>query len=229
MLSRKRSRPTKSSATGTWKPRKKRRLAGPRNLGLRTGGFAGLPGSRGELKWVDTFVNGAINVNGSATLINGIVPGTGASQRVGRKVVMRALNVKIALGCGVAGATPFRGKIACSIVYDMQANSTAAAVSDIYSGTGANQFMNLDNRGRFKVLWRRNYYLDQSGGLGAAGADSNLKLMNPVVFNSGTAGTVADIMTGALYFVVRVANAASTSATTQPDLEIRTRVRYSDD
>lgn len=231
MSGRKRSRPTKSTATGTWKPRKRVKLALPvRNIGWRTGGFRSVPGTRGELKWIDVINSSSFAATASVQLINGLAAGTQSTQRIGRKIVMKSLLVKFTLGCGTAGATPFRGKLKASIVYDSQTNASAPVSTDIYLNATANSPMNLDNRGRFKVLWKRNWYLDQSGGMGASGCDTSKVCNLPVIFNSGSAGTVADIATGGVFLVLQSLNAnTSVTPTNYPDYAFTTRIRFADD
>lgn len=199
-----------------------------RNIGIRTGGFRRLPGGRGELKWLDITETGPFAV-GAITLLNGLVPGTGATQRIGRKVVFKNFTVKITVGCGLAGATPFRGRVKFCLIYDSQTNATTPSVTDIFTGTNANSNMNLDNRGRFKVLWKKVFNLDQSGGLGSGGTEFSMSMFKQTIYNAGTAGTVADIQTGGLFMVPLMQNASSAAFTNAPDYQYRIRLRYVDD
>ena len=131
MLSRK--RPRVSSAAGTWKPRKKVRLTSRTtpSVGLRTGGWSGAPGRRGELKYVDVNATQSFTDTGNVTLLNGIAPGTGASQRIGKKVILRNLLISCSIGSGITGANVFRGLVRIMAVYDKQTNATAPTVADI--------------------------------------------------------------------------------------------------
>lgn len=86
-----RKRPRVSSATGTWKPRKKARFTSrfTPSVGIRTGGWGGVPGRRGELKYVDIAFQNNITDAGTLVLMNGLAPGTGASQRIGKKPYLK--------------------------------------------------------------------------------------------------------------------------------------------
>lgn len=188
-----------------------------------------MPGSKGELKWIDNVFSGSITAAGAVQLCNGVAPGTSSITRIGRKIVMKSVILKTTVGCGTAGAALFRGKIKFSLVYDSQANATAPVIADIYASASANSNLNLDNRGRFKVLWKKCFAMDQSGGLGS-GYNESTKVINlPTIFNAGTAGTVADIQTGALYLVTSQMNASGAVATNSPDYNIVVRVRFADD
>ena len=119
-----------------------------------------MPGSKGELKWVD--VNQAPIGFGTASvtgvLLNGIVPGTGASQRIGRRATFKTLNIRSTWTAGIAGANVFQGRCKMWVVVDTQPNATIAVGSDIFVTTGqtaANALANLDNRDRFKVLAKK--------------------------------------------------------------------------
>lgn len=207
---------------------------GARNVGLRSGGFAGRPGSRGELKWLDTTsTSAAVSVSGGLALLNGCAPGTGPSQRIGRRINMKSLILRFTFGAATASSTIFQGRIKIWIVADTQANATTPAFSDIFTAPAqclANAVANLDNRDRFKVLWKKSVLLDQAGGHPAAYFDANIRLRCTTTYNAGTAGTVADIQTNALYLVAAYTQATSTVApTNDPRLTYYARVRYSDD
>lgn len=201
-----------------------------RNIGFRTGGFRGVPGRGGELKWVDTSGSAAATSAGAVVLLNGLVPGTGSTQRIGRHINMKSLIAKATVGCGTAGATPFRGRLKMSIVYDSQTNATTPSFSDIYDTSNANSNLNLNNRGRFKVLWKKSWSLDQSGGLGSGYCENSRRLAHAVIYNAGTAGTVADIQTGGLFLTICTQQTPNASPPTNyPDYTYSFRIRYSDD
>ena len=64
-----------------------------------------MPGRRGELKYVDLGPVGlAFTEAGSLALLNGLAPGTGASQRIGKKVVIKSLQYRLSLDGGSPGA-----------------------------------------------------------------------------------------------------------------------------
>lgn len=203
------------------------------------------PASRGwfnptkELKFIETTDTGVIPAGTPATLLtggfqpillNGSIPGSGATNRIGRKIFMRSCLIRFACA---AAATSTSGIVRCMLVYDSQVNGTAFTDTDLlvpFDGT-PNPFItsknNLDNRDRFKVLMDKQFYL--SGG--TAVTDTNVRILmkykrleHPVIYNAGTAGTVADINTGGLFFC-----SMCTNGTAAPISRLDARVRFSDD
>lgn len=226
-----RKRPRVSSATGTWKPRKKARVINRAvgSSGLRTGGWRGVPGRRGELKYVDVTQQNTFIETGTGILINGLAPGTGASQRIGKKVSMKSIQLRAAIGQGATGgAAPFAGFVRTFIVYDKQANAAVPTVASILEAVSGSSPMNMDNRERFLVLYDRQIAIDQFGGNASAQIKMFKKIALPTVFNAGTAGTVADITSGSLYIVFISENSFAAAATNPPVIQWYSRVRYED-
>jgi len=227
MLSRK--RPRVSSATGTWKPRKKSRLINRgSSSGIRTGGWRGVPGRRGELKYVDqTQNNTVIPTLGTLILLNGIAPGTGASQRIGKKVNIKSIQFRCSIGGAATGVTPFQGFVRFLWIYDKQTNATTPTVANILEATSGVSPMNMDNRDRFVVISDKQYAIDQSGGHQSGQIKMYKKLNLTTVFNAGTAGTVADITSGAIY-LLHIASSAVSAPTNNPVFTHYNRIRYDD-
>lgn len=229
MLSRK--RPRVSSATGTWKPRKKARVINRviGSSGLRTGGWRGVPGRRGELKYVDKIDVASFSSAGTLYLLNGIAPGTGASQRIGKKAIMKTLQFRGSIGSGDTGAIPFRGMVRLLWIYDKQSNATAPTIAQIFevSGNGT-AFMNMDNRDRFVVLADKQYAIDQSGGHQSAQLKMYKKINLTTIFNAGTAGDVSDITSGSIFLVVINEQASVSVATNNPIISFSNRIRFDD-
>lgn len=233
MLSRK--RPRVSSATGTWKPRKKSRVAarnaGGLSSGLRTGGWRGVPGRRGELKYVDVLSAADITTTGVLVLLNGLAPGTGASQRIGKKCHFRSLLLRYNLGANAAGATAFQGFVRVMIFLDTQTNATAPTVAQLLETVTASSPMNMDNRDRFKVLYDQGVPISQAP---TSSSDCRFmkiykKLNVTTIFNNGTAGTVADITSGSIYLLSICEQAGAGAApTTTPRYDFISRLRYDD-
>jgi hypothetical protein len=88
------------------------------------------------------------------------------------------------------------------IVLDRQPNGAAPAINDILTGGTTSQY-NLSNQLRFAILMDERYYLNASGEPGAGAVfDGKIGVGAIEQFNSGTAGTVADITTNSLYLLV---------------------------
>lgn len=226
---------------------KKRRIvvASPK---LITGGKSFSP----ELKCCDSGGTGTIAPGytsvGHVDLINVPFLGTERYQRIGRKINIKQIHIKIAVTAPTPTATQIPEDLLFLLVWDQeggpipnladvlqQITTSAVATTDVYS------FTNLDNTGRFRILKRKNVPLRVCGTLTGAlpcnGAEFqanqdnlfwewNLKTDLTTQFNSGNTGTIGDVSTGAL-FLMWFTNLGAL----QPDragLDYRTRIRYYD-
>lgn len=178
-----------------------------------------------EKKAIDTTINSAINTTGVITLINGCARGDALNERIGRATHMQSVYVR---GLVDANATTGIAQIArVLIVYDRQANGVAPAITDILTHVHPYGHVNLSNSLRFSVIADQDYEIyDRTNG-GDVDRSINIyrKLDLPVHYNSGDAGTVADITTGALY-LIGLTNAAI--GDTDSTMQVQARVRYTD-
>jgi len=124
-------------------------------------------------------------------LLNGLVPGSGGSERVGRHVFMTTMTWR----CSNIANQRFM------IVYDRQSNGQALTGSDLMQDT-SDQFSpyNFSNKERFDVLMDSLY--NTTPELNPITIWKDFPIHRDTIYNSGTAGTVADITTGSLYLVV---------------------------
>ena len=157
----------------------------------------GLALSEGELKAVDTNVTQAADTTGGVVLLSGIARGDDINQRAGREVTLRSIECRFL--CKATAGTGIDQQQRLLIVYDRQSNGAAPTVAGFLSPSNVQSPRNLENRRRFKVLYDRYYQLSASG---ESGSEKVFKfyrrLRHPVVFNSGNAGTIADITSGAI-------------------------------
>jgi hypothetical protein len=112
------------------------------------------------------------------------------------------------------------------LVYDKQTNGAALSLSDVLSTPSVDADMNLNNEMRFKLLVDDRYHLNaaaEPGSMRVIRHDYATQRM--VRFNSGNAGTVADIATGSLYLIVIGSVVAGATA---GFVSGRTRVRFTD-
>lgn len=155
-----------------------------------------------ERKFVDVTQNVDANTTGGIQLLNGVVPGTAATQRIGRMIHLKALELyvlsKVTLTTGV---DQFFRLLA---VFDKQTNGAALAITDVLESVGTVSHRNLSYIDRFDILYDSTFHLNAS-----AEPDSqkvtrvNIPLRGKITrYNTGTAGTVADITHGSLYFIV---------------------------
>lgn len=190
----------------------------------------GLQLGMGELKSVDTAIAAAaVNTAGGLALVNGMARGDDINQRNGREVVMKSIEFKFTVQSTAATGTDQVHRVV--IVYDRQANATALTWTDVYgAGYDILSPRNLENRKRFKVLMDRTYSLSSAvatsvGGVVMRSDSFYRKLNHPVTFNSGNAGTIADITTGSLYVLYVGTNVAGVTA---GSINGRCRIRYED-
>jgi len=180
----------------------------------RTSGYYGrFSGPNAEKKFLDTDVAAAnITVAAGAIVdsVNKVAQGDTESERIGRKIVVKSLHMKTTLN---TSATDPDGVFRMIIYVDSQANGAAAAVTDILEAVGVNEFRNLANSQRFRVLHDRTYTLNATSNVGNAATFPifrkhfivNKNLNVPVEFdNSATTGAITTIRSnniGVLYLV----------------------------
>ena len=180
--------------------------------------------STGELKAVDTSVNQSADTTGGVVLLSGIARGDDINQRTGREVTLRSIECRF-LGRVTAG-TGIDQQQRLLLVYDRQSNGAAPTVADVLGSANVLYPRNLENRRRFKVLYDRYFQLNASGEPGSEKVFKFYRrLRHPMVFNSGNAGTVADITSGAIHAVICGSAAPGATAGT---IQGRVRIRYED-
>lgn len=197
---------------------------------IRTGGWAN-PSRGGELKFIDTlyspdlplFMAGVSTFNAAPSLLNGLVPGSAANQRIGRKVVMKSILLRWSFQLGVTSVSGGCGRIL--VVYDKQANAAAPTAGDVLLLDDFRSPNNLSNRDRFVTLFDQIVGpISVQGDFETAGTlykRINLETM----FNAGTAGTIGDITSGSVYLFAAQSGGVTTE---QPKMRIRARIRYED-
>lgn len=203
-----------------------------------------------EVKGVDVpLTSSKFNSTGIFTLLNATVPGASEQNRIGRKVSMKSLMIRGWVRYDQAGTTPGDDLLRCIVFYDRQPNGAAPVIADVLqdtdqAGTATTSItsnINLSNADRFKILrdwfWSVPHIVSIAGGATQDGqiTDEGAKEFSFKTFiklngmeahyNAGTAGTIADITTGALYLVTFGARA---SADAQYKLSFGARVRYLD-
>lgn len=180
----------------------------------------------GEFKVVDAYSTITADTSTSVALLNGIAPGTGLDQRVGRQVTMRSVQLKYAVN--PTTSTNIADQIVrVVLVHDKQPNGTACAATDVLQYATVFAPRNVDNRRRFTILYDRTHYINSYG---ETGSGTNIqqyyhRLRHPVIFNSGSAGTVADIVTGSMYLIVLGTYSPGASAS---NVSYYSRIRFTD-
>jgi len=210
-------------------PRKRQATTRARYAGLVPSyqGFTPRAFSRGEWKFLDITVNNNMDTTGVLLLLNGLQPGSSASQRIGMKVAIRSLEMKL-IGFANNG-TGVDQEHRWLVLLDRQANGAApTALTDFLAAGNTKGLRNLANRRRFKIIRDKRYYVNASGEPGSA-REFNLymKFRRPLMveYNAGVAGTVADIVSNSLYLVLIGQYAPGATAGM---LQGYARIRYTD-
>lgn len=203
----------------------RRRMSAVKRQSIRTGGWAN-PARMGERKFKD--VNNSPSLALAATfttpvLLNGIVPGSDAGNRIGRKVIWKTIYLRMvaSLAPTSVGGAPVR----VIIFYDKQANATAAAVTDLLVTDNFVSPNNLNNRDRFVVITDQVMDPISTGDQFSVSMECFKKINLETVFNSGSAGTVGDITSGAIYIMFAQSGAVTTAA---PGVTYYARLRFDD-
>jgi len=229
---------------------KRRRTRAPR----RTGGWR-MPTH--ELKYLDYDISAQnagtglqlgqaasqsiISSTPAKILLNGLVQGSDATQRVGRQIVIKKFIARLTFVMPTvdpATKPTWPSFVRVMLVYDMQTNATAFTLTDLFNdSTDFAALQNLNNRDRFKVIKDKVYSLNKSAqfttdasDMGACRFVKIYKRLNlPTTYNANSTGNVGDIQTGSLYLLV-FANGCNNSATAGDQIHMHgyCRIRYAD-
>lgn len=222
-------KPSSSNAMVIDIPRSMSSQSGTTRQAMRVGGWAN-PSKGGELKFVDTSftltppIGGSdFTTPGATSLVNGIANGSSAETRIGRKVTLKSILIRYSYALAATSVGGATGRL--MVVYDKQSNATAPLETDILLADNFLSPNNLSNRDRFVTLFDhitdpisvQNNYTVSSTLYKAINLEEN--------FNAGSAGTIGDITSGAIYCLMAQTGSITIAA---PQMQIRCRVRYTD-
>nr|WAE42720.1 MAG: capsid protein [Cressdnaviricota sp.] len=188
----------------------------------------GYPGAGGpmsaEFKAISRAMSDTVDSTGTIACMNGTTMGSDLSNRVGRQIEMRSIEMKVYMN--VISGTGVDQEMRCLLVYDRQTNGVSATITDILDTNNCQSLRNLDNRKRFKILMDKRFTFEASGQNPSHCVwDYYRKLRHPVQYNSGNAGTVADIASGALYIIFFGDKVAGVTSGHE---ETKLRIRFTD-
>lgn len=180
---------------------------------------------KSEFKYIDTgLINITSDTTGAIQLINGSAEGVGPTQHVGRRTLMKSVELK--LRNSVVAGTGTDQTYRVMLVYDRQPNGVALTIAEVLNAVSVMSMKNLDNRMRFTVLLDKIGTLNATGEPGADESWNYYKMLNmPVVYDATADATIASISTGSLYLISIGSNVAGNTAGT---LQGYARVRYTD-
>lgn len=211
------ARPTRYTRFTKWVPGKGPVNTFPSFVARR--GMGGGGGSKGELKVVDLAnATYACDTTGSVTLLSGVATGTDLTDRIGRKIMLKSVQVRGTIMNTDSNTSDQMARV--MVVYDKQPTGTAPAITAILTAARAEAFNNLDNRDRFSVIFDTKVAvagISDTATQSFAGSptvhaiDEYRRLKHEVIF-SGTGATAASISSGALWLVTVGTRAAASGS-----------------
>lgn len=171
----------------------------------------------------------AMDTTGSVTLLSAVAQGASQSQRVGKKIMLRSLQGRGAMG---NLSTAVTNDVAFMIVYDKRPTGALPSITDILVAASSLSLNNDANAGRFTILKRHDDVLVGNQTAAAnyteamyKSADFYLPLKGlQTVYKAAGTGAIADHEEGALYLVTLGNNAGTAAAT----LNLALRLRFVD-
>jgi len=186
-----------------------------------------------ELKYVNTTTSiQDMTTTPVITLLNGCAPGSDATNRIGRRVLVKSVQLS---GYAAASTATVIAPCRWAIVIDRQPNGATFSFTDCWDTALADTLRNPNNLQRFQIIHDTGVVAvigsTQPSPAIAATSTSMVpfhlykKLNVPVQYNSGTAGTIADIQTNAIFLVTWGSQAGLNGA----DFTSRIRIRFADE
>lgn len=180
-----------------------------------------------ELSWLD--VNASpwyIPVGNTPVkfLLNSMARGDQQGTRDKRQIRMKHLNINLQIFCpgGATGST-----VRVIVVLDRDADGATIPNTAFFADIGAigltQSFLNLDNRGRFKIL-RNDFFVTDPVTHPVVHREYYFNMNDIVTYNSGNTGSITDIEKNSLIMMV-VSNEQTPN---YPQLNFQARLRYVD-
>lgn len=201
-----------------------------RSLNVRTAGFLGA-----ELKFLDSAranvsltsaIAGSEIDNATALCLNGIIQGTGQSERDGRQYIMKSIQVNGIVFVPVANDkadAPPNSSVRILLIMDKQTNGVQFSAENVLDATiadNANAFRKLEFSRRFDILAEKRLNLDRTTShndavatgsyTGQCKAFSFYKKLDVKVNCTATAATVASISDNSLHLMAITQNGDAT-------------------
>jgi len=177
-----------------------------------------------EQKSFDTkgsFTANAFSAWSSIQVLNTMVNGTGAADRIGRRVTITKIMWR---GIMIAASSSGPSQMRVLIVFDKQPNGALAAKTDIVLTDDFTSYLALRNSQRFVVVCDEITDSTQSSALNIS--DKRFIKCNLETTYTTTLGTIADIETGALLMMVAHNGGFSLNSTSNFDATVR--IRFTD-
>lgn len=159
----------------------------------------------------------------AGTLLNHTAQGTGATNRLGRKIALHSILVRYSLSLAPTsvGGSPCR----ILIVFDKQSNGVAPAITDILLSNDFHSPMNLNNTDRFIIIFDEMTEPVAVSGNYSVSKNLYRKLGLEVQYKDTSNNDITDFASGSIYAFVAQNSAVTTAAGAIASL---TRIRFSD-
>lgn len=168
--------------------------------------------------------SGVITDAHKALLLNGLSKGTESYNRIGQSIRMTSINYKFTISINASATTPTLLRIC--IILDRYNNGNDLTTTNVWANGMSTHSQRLNGfQQRYKILKDMTVLMDPSNRQ-AAFREGYIKLpkqYGKVQYNSGNAGTYADINVNALHFV-----AVSNQPTNGANLSGAIKVSYID-
>lgn len=179
-----------------------------------------------ELKTLDFTQDIEANTSGQGFLLNGIVPGVGVNQRVGRQVLMKRLELTVQNSArGGTGVDQYHRVM---VVRDRQSNGIQCTLAQVLEFLTVTSFYDVSYQFRFQILVDQRVYLP--GAVASNGRfqkiwSRDVPLNFIEQFTIGTSGAIGDIITNSIYVFVL---GSAASGTTSGQALVTARLSYTD-
>ncbi len=151
-----------------------------------------------EVHYVDTTASTTATTTTVPILLNGISVGDTTTTRTGQSVKMSRCDVRVQLAVNATSLVNFTRII---FVIDKQANATTITGADLLVSSTTYSPYTFGSQGRFVTLYDETIALSTYSN-GAVTLCFGLPSMNQhVIFNTSNTGTIADIVTNAIYLL----------------------------
>jgi len=226
-----------SGVRGFWPGRRSTFRRMTRNIRTPTGRMMRMTYTLPEKKFIDNTAAAASVDTGTFYLLNGLSLGTSVLTRIGQKIVVKSIHVKVAVNGAPFAQTPTLppNRVRVLLIWDNQPNTQTPTLGDILedstAGVGilSSQFTGYISR--FRILWDERIDL---GNLVANNAASDiitgyrekfLKTNLLVSYSDTNNGDIQDIITGAIFLVFV---GASATAANYSQHQYYARIRFVD-
>lgn len=173
-----------------------------------------------EFKYVDHVATITPSTTATLLALNDMAQGDTSSTRDGQSILMKSVYLQFTSTINASGVATF---IRCILFLDSQANASIATVATLLlNATDVTSPLLIGSGNRYKVLYDRRIALTSAGRQGAI-SKCYKRLNIHTKYNTGNAGTIADIVSNSLVLLFM-----SNEATNTPSISYSARLRFID-